>query len=480
MLKLNFLSKTLLLAFSSVILLNSGCKKDDTPATPTVEDGVYIKGAGTAFSSFDTKALMKVAKNEVVQKDRTDLVEAYVAVKKGTDGFNIVDVKGTSQTVYGPGTDFASVATPGIDEPKAGLWKGTLTVSNNKFTVPEDGLYHVVVDFKLKKVAVARVNWTVIGGATPGGWSQGTPMTASTFDVSKMTFTATKLILLKNEWKFRYSDGWKIELDDKEDLGGGLKGVKVNSNFGGSLTALEAGGANLNNAVYGEYTVTITWEAGKGHTATATKTGDGPPLAEYPTDLYVIGDAVGGWTWKTNDIKMIPVHSHPELFWRIVWLDADKKIKFSPVQDWKGDFGKTGNATNGVFGKGSEDIPTPSTAGFYMLVVNLKDNTIEIVSPGVYMIGDAVGAWDAAKAENKFTVGATDVSFTKALVADKELRMHVAASTLKCDWWQAEFIVLNGKIEYRGTGNDQTRVKSKASGSTTISLNFKDDTGSIN
>ena len=47
------------------------------------------------------------------------------------------------------------------------------------------------------------------------------------------------------------------------------------------------------------------------------------------------------------------------------------------------------------------------------------------------------------------------------------------------DWWQSEFIVLNGKIEYRGKGNDQARAKSKASGSTTIKLDFKAGTGSI-
>ncbi|MBP6448650.1 MAG: hypothetical protein KA341_17740, partial [Saprospiraceae bacterium] len=60
-LKLNFLSKTL-----SILLLMSfvfiSCSDDDpeivTP-TPKVEDGVYIKGAGTAFAEFSTKALFK-------------------------------------------------------------------------------------------------------------------------------------------------------------------------------------------------------------------------------------------------------------------------------------------------------------------------------------------------------------------------------------------------------------------------------------
>ncbi len=270
-----------------------------------------------------------------------------------------------------------------------------------------------------------------------------------------------------------------MELDSTLDLGGGKKGVKVNTNFGGTVAKLAPGGANFVNDIYGEYTVTLTWEAGVGHTATTLKTGDGPVLAQYPDNLYIIGDAVGGWTWKTNDKPLQPVHSHPELFWGIYYLDAAKDFKFCPIQEWKGDFGKTGNATAGVIKKGSDNLTSPATAGFYTVVVDLKNETIEVASPSVHLIGDAVGSWDAAQAATMFTVGASALTFTKALVASKPIRMHVAASTLKCDWWQAEFNVINSKLEYRGKGNDQTPVNSKAAGSSTISLDFKNNTGSI-
>ncbi|MBK8055277.1 MAG: SusF/SusE family outer membrane protein [Saprospiraceae bacterium] len=487
-LKLNFLSKTLsiLLLMSFVFVSCSDDDPDDVTPTPKVEDGVYIKGAGTAFAEFSTKALFKVTRNEVLQKDRPELLEVFMAIKKGTDGFNIIDVKGTTQTVYGPGSDWKLEATPGVDDPKDGLWKGNLAASASKFTVPEDGLYHIVVDFGVKKVTMARVKWGVIGGATPDGWSGSTAMTQSAFDLNKISFKVEKLVLLKNEWKFRYSSGWKIELDANLDLGGGQKGVKVNTNLGGTLSALVAGGDNIKNDVYGEYTVELIWEAGVGYKATATKTGEGPILAAYPDNLYVIGDGVGGWEWKKNDIQLIPVHSNPHLFWRIVWLEKDKGFKFSPVQDWKGDFGQDKSApVNGVYKKGGDNVPVTGATGYYMIVVNLKTETIEVVAPNVFLIGDAVANWDAANPANKFTVG-TDINITKALTADKEIRMHVTSPTMKnekgdkaSDWWQSEFIVLNGKIEYRGKGNDQARVKSKASGNTTIKLDFKAGTGTI-
>ena len=45
------------------------------------------------------------------------------------------------------------------------------------------------------------------------------------------------------------------------------------------------------------------------------------------------------------------------------------------------------------------------------------------------------------------------------------------------DWWKTEFIVLDGKIVYRGSGNDQERVK-VAAGQKAY-LNFTDGIGSF-
>ncbi|MBK9211752.1 MAG: SusF/SusE family outer membrane protein [Saprospiraceae bacterium] len=480
-LKLSQLSKLLMATLVLLGLLYSGCKKDKTDPTPVAEDGIYIKGAGTAFDGFNTKALLKKTKNEVLQTERASLREIYIAVKAGSDGFNIVSVSGTTQTVYGPGADFAKVegANLDVEEPKDGLWKGTLTVSNNKFTVPEDGLYHVIMDTELNKVAIARVKWGIIGGASPGGWSTNTPMTA-VFNLSKMDFVVENVLMLKNDWKFRYSDGWKIILDKDLDLGGGQKGVKVNSNLGGSITALETGGGNIANTVYAIYKFTLTWDSNTGFSATQTKTGDGPPIAEYPETLHMIGEAVGGWDWAANGTPLIPVHSHPELFWKIVYLQGGKDFKFAPRKEWVGDFGKDNNPpVNGVSKKGSNNLTAPAASGYYMVVVDLKNETIEVADPSVHLIGDAVGSWDAGQAAQKFTVGADELTISRTLTPDKDIRMHVKASTLACDWWQAEFIVLNNKIEFRGKDGDQGRAKSKAAGITDISLNFKTGVGSI-
>ena len=50
--------------------------------------------------------------------------------------------------------------------------------------------------------------------------------------------------------------------------------------------------------MYGEYTVTLTWEAGVGYSATATKTGDGPDYLAYPDAMYLVGAATA-YAWDT-------------------------------------------------------------------------------------------------------------------------------------------------------------------------------------
>ena len=45
------------------------------------------------------------------------------------------------------------------------------------------------------------------------------------------------------------------------------------------------------------------------------------------------------------------------------------------------------------------------------------------------------------------------------------------------DWWRTEFIILNGKIEYRGNDGDQERIQGKAGQK--AYLNFSDNTGKV-
>jgi hypothetical protein len=287
--KLNL--KLMAMLFLASIMTFTSCKKDEdeTETDPVVVlDGYYIKGAATAYTDFNEKAMMAVTRNEVTQTERASLLELYIPVK-ATDGFNIVKVAGSKHTTYGPGADFADVTQGTNDEPKVTFQRGTLAETANKFTVPADGMYHVAIDFDLMKVVVVPVHWGVIGAATPNGWGGSTAMTESAFDLKTMTWNLSGMELHGGDWKFRYSEGWKVELDTTFDDGAGNIGVKVNTNFGGAIDALVPGGANIVNSDPGVYDMSIAYTLGSGYSATATKTG-GLPLTNW---TGVICDAVG-------------------------------------------------------------------------------------------------------------------------------------------------------------------------------------------
>ena len=327
-----------LAAFAMVAMVTLvSCSDDPEPdPEPTVSNGYYIQGGGTALSELISNGKMSVAKNEVNQENLSSLLELYISVSAGTEGFNIVQVISGEETILGPGSDFAEVAGDDLDgdEPTLGLWRGSYVASETVFTVSEDGLYHVVIDNSTELIVIAKVEWGLIGAATPNGWSGSTQLGAPAFDLNSMEFSSTNVVMTAGEFKYRYSNGWKVILTDE---------IKVNTNFGGSVAALEAGGANINNEEAGVFTATVKWELGTGTTATLTKTGDTPPPDYSDHNLGFIGDAV--WTaadtafgWGATYEKITPAVDGTNYTWS--WSGVDVRntgsFKIRQGDDWNG------------------------------------------------------------------------------------------------------------------------------------------------
>lgn len=397
------------------------CKKDDdndddNNNPPIILDGIYIKGAGTALADFDDKGMMAVTRNEVVQEDRETLYELYVAVKGGSEGFSIVKVAGSTQTTYGPSNDFAEVAEGTSDEPKVAFWRGHFQESTDVFTVPADGLYHVAIDMDLMKVVVVPVSyWGLIGAATPGGWGEDTKMEPEAFDLNSMTFKVTDVTLTKADWKFRYSGGWKVELDTLLDIGNGNIGVKVNTNFGGAANALVPGGANIANDVPGIYTAQLVWTLGAGYTATLTKTGDLDVIDYSSTELGLVGDGlmVDGEqnTWENTIMLHVPVvDNETNYIWTYEGVEITTlgSFKIREGQDWNGK--SVGYPDVTMAGLAADKFETNNDGNF----VPLEDGTFDIefhidavtetytftvnpagAAPELYLLGDGSPAgWD--------------------------------------------------------------------------------------
>lgn len=441
-----------------------------------VDDGIYLMGTSSSTSASADYVLGKgfVGSGE----ERSGFYSAYVYFTAGS--FQYVSFVDGDSTIFGGSVE--SLPLGGGETSDFSYTRGVLAEDGAAIDVADAGVYHVHLDLTTKLFFVTKVDYLeVIGAATEGGWDSGQELAVKSAAADKIVFEGTDIVMRSGEYKFRYNSNWDTNIEDIEDL-------NLHSNFG---TGGIAGGSNLVFAeADGKYTITVTITTGVDATTTWTfdKTGDVDALPEYPAEMYMIGATIGGWDWAANGIQMIPVHSNPHLFWRIVWMDADAAdagVKFAPVAEWNGDFGVSGEATNGVYAKGSDNVPAPATSGYYTVVVNLEAETIEVNAPLVYGIGDAFGAWDAATEAYKFTVDNDNKVLTSIpFVADASLRIHVAASTLTqaestnaVDWWQAEFVPIDGVIEYRGVGGDQAQTA--VTTGQTVSLDFTTGTASI-
>jgi len=389
-------TKTLVImaAMFGVITLNS-CK-DDEEVTPAgeelVEDGFYIQGPSSAYAGYDIKATLSSTRNEVLQEDRATLLEIFVALKAG-NGFNIMQVAGAERTSWGPGANWAS-AMGGNEEPQVDIQRGAIMTTETKFTVPADGLYHVVIDTETGTGAIVPVEWGFIGQSTPSGWSGDTKFDAPAFDMTTMTWSLTGVEMGGGEWKFRYSGGWKVEIDTTAVLVGGKKGIKFNTNFGndaagaGFTGALVPGGDNYTDGS-GVYDVSMTWTAGVGHTAVFTKTGDLPARDFSTVEVGIVGDGVQDGNWDGDLFATTPAKAGDVYTW------AYNGVQLASAGGFKLRTSGTWNDIN----EGYSDIVTGPDAG------DIQDNggNMQAKADGTY---DIVFTIDAA-AETK------SISFTK-------------------------------------------------------------------
>ena len=204
-----------------------------------------------------------------------------------------------------------------------------------------------------------------------------------------------------------------------------------------------------------------------------------------PEHLYVVGGFCG-WDWG-NSFEFVPVYDHPEMYWRMVWID-EAGVKINTAQEWDGnqkgynDITVAGDLAGNISTNDDGNICS-TTPQWYLMVVTASVSgrdikyTVEFNEPNVYLIGDTFGGWDELMAGSKFDVPTTmDADFVSpAFKADGEIRAYVKVPGN--DWWHSEFMVFNGEIAYRGKGGDQEHVAGKAGQK--FYLNFATGKGSI-
>jgi len=156
----------------------------------------------------------------LAKKGEANVYEGYVYFAEGLDSYEFKFADGGWDTNWGD---------TGAD--------GTLDPGGDNLLAPEPGMYRVTFDLDNLTYTFDKVQWGLIGSATPGGWDADTDMV---YDAEIGAWTLTVALVGGQEIKFRANDDWALNYGDD-----GTDGL------------LEEGGANIAVARDGVYKITL-------------------------------------------------------------------------------------------------------------------------------------------------------------------------------------------------------------------------------
>ena len=369
------------------------------------------------------------------------------------DEFKIVAGHDWANENYG-GPEANSKSTINASDPY-GVYKPELGVKfelkGTNIQIPETGEYDITLDYAAKTLVVEKhvKAFSLIGMINGDSWKLDVLMSQNG------NVWTSPTVSIEGGFKIRYNYSWA-----DEDCYGAPEAGFVPT-IGTPFVASQPG-ADITVAEKGNYKVSFNSET-KEVTINAV---------EFPDNLYMTGDEFGNWDWSSSDVvSLVPVHNSgdkaPGQFWTVRYLSAGKGFKFCPAKAWNGqEF--SGLETNEGYTIAGGNC-TVEQDGIYMIHIDLKNNILHIEPARIYGIGSCFGGWDEGMENALFTADGRTLKCT--LVADGELRMYAASGRATSDWWTREFIFLDGKIEYRGTGDDQQRVNAGAGQSVVLDFN---------
>ena len=216
-----------------------------------------------------------------------------------------------------------------------------------------------------------------------------------------------------------------------------------------------------------------------------------------PENMYMIGNVAGDWNWD-NATEMIPVWGTPGKFWAMQYLgqtsDGDNaNIKFNTEKDWNDSEFGFGGATinaNGTADPGASDADGNigiNNPGWYIVVVTTSiegrefEYAVDFYPPNVQLQGETAGDnWDTTDEKYRFSIPELSLGADAPFISPAFTNTGKVRASIKLpghEWWHTEFIVLNGKFEARGDGDDQEPVIGDAGKK--LYINFTTKTGKI-
>ncbi|MDL2241876.1 SusF/SusE family outer membrane protein [Bacteroidales bacterium OttesenSCG-928-L03] len=198
-----------------------------------------------------------------------------------------------------------------------------------------------------------------------------------------------------------------------------------------------------------------------------------PDLSTYPSSMYMIGSEFGGWNWESDGVaEMIPVWGTEGHFWCVRHISAGQGFKWNSKREWGGDFDSLNENLGFTNSDGNAFV---AEDGMYMVYIDMPNGKIAVEPAKVFGMGDCFGGWDMGL----FPLEIDGNTMKYTATGTGELRMYANSdiAPIGGDWWKMEFVILDGKIAYRGNGDDQTRTIVNAG--QTITLDFNTGVGTI-
>ncbi len=313
-----------------------------------------------------------------------------------------------------------------------------------------EGVYDVTYDYAAGTVLIEehKAVYSLIGKIGGNSWTKDFVMTQNG-DV-----WTSAVVNITGGFKIRYDYNW-------DNCFGAAEGFTPT--IGTAFEAVQPG-SDITIPEAGDYKVSFN---------AATKTILIEAVA-FPETMYMIGAEFGNWEWSsTGIVDLIPVHSGEGQFWTVRYIKAGSPFKFCPAKEWNGKEFCSQTNNDGFTVESNNCIVDKD--GLYLIHIDLKNEKLHVEEARIYGIGDCFGGWSEGLEGALFTNSGQTTSIT--LPAAGEVRMYVASSIATTDWWTREFIILDGKIVYRGTGDDQARVACTAG--QTVTLDFNAGTGEI-
>ena len=330
--------------------------------------------------------------------------------------------------------------------------EGFTNDKDGNVVVAESGLYMIHIDMVngILHLEPARVYGI---GDCFGGWTEGMEDALFQHEGKKMKITVPNggEIRMYAASEISTSDWWTREFVF----------------FDGKIAYRGNAGDQDRVKVLAEQEIVLDFNAG---TASLEGEGEAP---ELPETMYMIGTAVGGWTWEENALPMIPVNGKLGHFWRILPIKAGDGFKFNSQTNWTGAF--AGLDTNTGISWDNDGNAIVANDGLYMIYVDTENSQLCVETAKIYGIGDCFGGWTEAIDGALFTVDGSKASIE--IPAAGQVRMYAASSIASSDWWTREFIILEGQIVYRGNDGDQARVAVLKG--QTVTLDFATGEGAI-